>query len=81
VTSVQQGRATSERSLIACLSFAALTGAIVAGLGSPIIYEVSVTRDVSIADAQWGLIATLIVGAVCTPVLSRLADGRLRRRG
>ncbi len=79
MTSVQQQRATSERGLIACLSFAALTGAIVAGLGSPIIYEVSVTRGVSIADAQWGLIATLIVGAVCTPVLSRLADGRLRR--
>jgi MFS family permease len=77
--SVQAGRQTSERQLIACLSFAALTGAIVAGLGSPIIYEVSVTRDVSIADAQWGLIVTLIVGAVCTPVLSRLADGRLRR--
>jgi MFS family permease len=79
VTSLQQQRATSERGLIACLSFAALTGAIVAGLGSPIIYEVSVTRDVPIADAQWGLIVTLIVGAVCTPVLSRLADGRLRR--
>ena len=79
VTSVQDKRPTSERGLIACLSFAALTGAIVAGLGSPIIYEVSVTRDVSIADAQWGLIVTLIVGAVCTPVLSRLADGRLRR--
>lgn len=78
MTSVQD-RATSERGLIACLSFAALTGAIVAGLGSPIIYEVSVTRDVSIADAQWGLIVTLVVGAVCTPVLSRLADGRLRR--
>jgi MFS family permease len=79
VTFLEEKRATSERGLIACLSFAALTGAIVAGLGSPIIYEVSVTRDVSIADAQWGLIVTLIVGAVCTPVLSRLADGRLRR--
>lgn len=36
MTSVQEKRATSERSLIACLSFAALPGAIVAGLGSPI---------------------------------------------
>ncbi|QIG44605.1 MFS transporter [Nocardioides anomalus] len=71
--------AATDRGLIACLSFAALTGAIVAGLGSPIVYEVAVTRDVTVADAQWGLIVTLVVGAVCTPVLSRLADGRLRR--
>lgn len=79
MTATQATGTASDRGLIACLSFAALTGAIVAGLGSPIIYEVSVTRGVPIADAQWGLIATLIVGAVCTPVLSRLADGRLRR--
>lgn len=77
--SVATHGSTSERSLIACLSFAALTGAIVAGLGSPIVYEVSLTRDISIPDAQWTLIVTLLVGVVCTPILSRLADGRLRR--
>lgn len=79
MTTAPLARTTTDRGLIACLSFAALTGAIVAGLGSPIVYEVSVTRGVTVADAQWGLIVTLVVGAVCTPVLSRLADGRLRR--
>jgi MFS family permease len=79
VTALDVRRTTSDRGLIACLSFAALSGAVVAGLGSPILYEVSVTRHVPVADAQWGLIVTLVVGACCTPVLSRLADGRLRR--
>lgn len=68
-----------DRSLVACLSFAALVGAIVAGLGSPIVYVVSVDRGVPIVDAQWMLIVTLVVGVVGTPVLSRLSDGRLRR--
>ncbi len=57
-----------------------MTGSVVAGLGSPIVLEVSVERDVSIAAAQWTLIITLLVGVVVTPVLSRLADG-VRRRG
>lgn len=70
---------TGQRGLIACLAFAALTGSVVAGLGSPIVLEVSAERHVSIASAQWTLIITLLVGVVGTPVLSRLADGRLRR--
>ncbi|WP_169721569.1 MFS transporter [Nocardioides alkalitolerans] len=74
------GRRPGDAGLIVCLSFAALTGAIVAGLGSPIVFEVSQTRGVAIADAQWSLIVTLLVGVVGTPILSRLADGRLRRR-
>ncbi|TFV78137.1 MFS transporter [Blastococcus sp. CT_GayMR20] len=68
------------RGLIACLSFAALTGSVVAGLGNPIIVEVSVERDVSLAAAQWTLIITLLVAVVATPVVSRIADGRLRRQ-
>jgi len=70
---------TRQRGLIACLAFAALTGSVVAGLGSPIVLEVSTERHVSLASAQWTLIITLLVGVVGTPVLSRIADGRLRR--
>lgn len=68
-----------QRGLISCLAFAALTGSVVAGLGSPIVLEVSTQRDVSIAAAQWTLIITLLVGVVATPVLSRISDGRWRR--
>lgn len=72
--------AAGQRSLVACLAFAAMTGAVVAGLGSPIVLEVSVERHVSIAAAQWTLIITLLVGVVATPVVSRVADGPWRRR-
>jgi MFS family permease len=71
---------TGTRGLIACLSFAALTGSVVAGLGNPIILEVSTERHVSLAAAQWTLIITLLVAVVATPVVSRIADGRLRRQ-
>jgi MFS family permease len=70
----ETGRTTGG--LIACLAYAATTGGVVAGLGNPLIHEVSVARGVPVVDAQWVLIATLLVGAVGTPVLSRLADGR-----
>jgi|tagenome__1003787_1003787.scaffolds.fasta_scaffold20942694_2 MFS family permease len=72
--------APRSRGVIACLSFAALTGAVVSGLGNPIVLQVSVQRHVSLAAAQWTLIITLLVGVVATPVVSRLADGMLRRR-
>ena len=47
-----------------------------AGLGNPIILEVSTERDVSLAAAQWTLIITLIVGAV----VARRCVSRHRRR-
>lgn len=68
------------RGLIACLSFAALTGSVVAGLGNPIVLTVATERHVSLPAAQWTLIITLLVGVVAIPVVSRVADGRLRRQ-
>ena len=61
------------------LAFAALTGAVVAGLGSPIVLEVARERGVSIEAAQWTLTITLLVGVVGTPVVSRLGDGHRTR--
>jgi MFS family permease len=82
---VEEAQAVPEapartRGLIACLSFAALTGSVVAGLGNPIVLTVAGERHVSLPAAQWTLIITLLVGVVGTPVVSRLADGRLRRQ-
>ncbi|MET8052909.1 MFS transporter [Streptosporangium sp. NPDC005286] len=71
--------APSQAALVACLSYAALIGSVVAGLGSPIVPEVAKDRGVSIESAQWTLTITLLIGVVGTPVLSRLADGHLRR--
>lgn len=78
LTASTDGR-TRTRGLVACLAFAALTGSVVAGLGQPLVLEISRVRGVSIAAAQWSLIMTLLVGVVATPILSRLADGRSRR--
>jgi MFS family permease len=64
---------------VAALAFAALTGAVVAGLGSPIVLEVARDRGVSIEAAQWTLTITLLVGVVGTPVVSRLGDGHRTR--
>ncbi len=61
------------------LAFAALTGAVVAGLGSPIVLEVARERGVSIEAAQWTLTITLLVGVVGTPIVSRLGDGHRTR--
>jgi MFS family permease len=65
--------------MVAALAFAALTGAVVAGLGSPIVLEVARERGVSIEAAQWTLTITLLVGVVATPVVSRLGDGHRTR--
>ncbi len=70
----------SHRQLAGCLILAALCGAIVSGFGTPLIPEVARVHDVSLEAAQWALTVTLVVGAVTTPVVSRLGDGRRRRR-
>jgi len=46
---------------------------------SPQTSTLSGTTSVSLADSQWALTISLLVGAVATPVLGRLGDGRHRR--
>jgi MFS family permease len=69
----------SDRRLVSCLILAALCGAIVSGFGTPLIPEVARVEDVSLEAAQWTLTMTLVVGAITTPIVSRLGDGRRRR--
>jgi predicted MFS family arabinose efflux permease len=73
----------SERSrsgLVACLTFCALGGSFVAALGTPLIPTVADKQHVSLDSAQWTLTIALLVGAVGTPLISRLADGGRRKR-
>lgn len=56
-----------------------MIGSVVAGLGSPIVLEISVDLEVSIASAQWALILALLVGVIFTPIVSRVSDGPRRR--
>lgn len=70
----------AERRLVGVLVFAALSGATVSGFGNPLIPEVARTEQVSLEAATWVLTITLVVGAVLTPIVSRLGDGSRRRQ-
>nr|WP_221203155.1 MFS transporter [Modestobacter versicolor] len=53
--------------------------AVISSLGAPLIPAIAEANDVSVTSAQWSLTVTLVVGAVATPVIGRLGDGRHRR--
>jgi predicted MFS family arabinose efflux permease len=61
------------------LTFIALVVAVVGSLGAPLVTAVAGQFRVSLASAQWTLTATLLAGAIATPVLGRLGSGQHRR--
>ena len=73
-------RRVSPRLLAAVLVFLAVQSTAVASLGTPLLPTVQHAERVSLAASQWTLTITLLAGAVATPVMGRLGDGRLRRR-
>jgi MFS family permease len=52
----------------------------VASLGTPLLPTIQAADHVSLAASQWALTIALLTGAVGTPLLGRLGDGRLRRQ-
>ena len=79
-TSVPRSRSVPQTRLAAVLVFLAVESTAVASLGTPLLPAVQQAEHVSLAASQWTLTITLLTGAVVTPVLGRLGDGRLRRR-
>lgn len=67
------------RRLAGVLVFLAVVSTAVASLGAPLLPTIVVVDHVSLADSQWALTVSLLVGAVATPLLGRLGDGRHRR--
>src|SRR5215218_10097050 len=61
------------------LIFVGTVVAVISSLGAPLVPAVAARYDVPVTTAQWSLTITLLVGAVATPVLGRLGDGRHRR--
>jgi predicted MFS family arabinose efflux permease len=81
MTSVSPARTrASPARLQAVLVFLAVESTAVASLGTPLLPTVQQTDHVSLGASQWALTVTLLAGAVATPLLGRLGDGRLRRR-
>lgn len=66
--------------LAALLVFLAIESTAVASLGTPLLPTIEAADHVSLAASQWALTIALLVGAVATPLLGRLGDGRLRRQ-
>ena len=68
-----------ERAYVPVLVFVGLVVSIISSLGAPLVPELAHDLDTSVSSAQWSLTATLLVGAVTTPLVGRLGDGRHRR--
>lgn len=76
---VRASAVTNPRALTGVLIYAALMVALVSSVGAPLVPTIAEVHHISLIDAQWMLTVTLIVGAVATPLLGRLGDGRERR--
>jgi MFS family permease len=69
-----------QRALVPVLVFLGTVVAVISSLGAPLVPTIADVDHVSLADAQWSLTITLLVGSVATPVMGRLGDGPHRRR-
>ena len=70
----------STRTLRLTLTLLATMMSIIGSLGAPLIGTVAQANHISLSSAEWILTATLLTGALATPVMGRLADGHLQRR-
>ncbi len=68
-----------ERALVPVLLLVGLVTSVVSSLGAPLIPSIARNLHVSLGAAQWSLTATVLVGAIASPILGRLGDGRHRR--
>lgn len=58
----------------------AFLGAVIGGVGAPLITSVALDLGVPLDAAQWTLTVTLFAGAIAAPILGRLGTGSHRRR-
>jgi MFS family permease len=70
---------TPSRALVPVLIFLSTCVAVISSLGAPLVPAIAEETGTTPAQAQWSLTVTLVVGAVATPVVGRLGDGRHRR--
>lgn len=68
-----------ERAFVPSLVVVGLVVSIISSLGAPLIPAIADELHASLGATQWSLTATLLVGAVMSPVVGRLGDGPHRR--
>ncbi|MEU2767039.1 MFS transporter [Streptomyces diastaticus] len=71
---------TRPGAVVATLAFAGTTAAIMQTLVTPLIAELPRILSTSVSDATWVITVTLLVSAVCVPVVGRLGDLLGKRR-
>ncbi|MFT4306263.1 MAG: MFS transporter [Microbacterium sp.] len=69
----------SARGLGRAIVTVAFLGAVIGGVGAPLITSAALDLDVPLDAAQWTLTVTLFAGAIAAPVLGRLGAGPRRR--
>lgn len=74
-----EGRQLRDRRLSWSIIAIALLGAVIGGVGAPLITAAALDLNVPLDAAQWTLTVTLFSGAVTAPVLGRLGAGPRRR--
>ncbi|MFE2426270.1 MFS transporter [Streptomyces sp. NPDC059373] len=79
-TSADTGRRSSGNAIVAVLSFAGIVVAVMQTLVVPLISQLPTLLHSSASDASWVVTATLLAGAVATPVMGRLGDMYGKRR-
>jgi MFS family permease len=68
------------RGYVPALIAIGLVVSVISSLGAPLIPTIAGDLHASLSATQWSLTATLLVGAVASPLLGRLGDGPHRRR-
>ncbi|MFF0447605.1 MFS transporter [Streptomyces sp. NPDC004609] len=74
------GEARAARGAVPVLAFAGITVAVMQTLLIPVIKDLPVLLSTSPANATWVITATLLAGAVATPIMGRLGDLYGKRR-
>ena len=67
------------RAYVPSLLAIGLVVSVISSLGAPLIPSIAGDLGSSLSATQWSLTATLLVGAVASPVVGRLGDGPHRR--
>ncbi|THV21235.1 MFS transporter [Glycomyces paridis] len=73
-------RAAKPNGVIAVLAFAGIVVSLMQTFVIPLLPELPELLDASAADTSWAVTATLLAGAIATPVVGRLGDMFGKRR-
>ena len=71
--------ATRRRAFVPGLLAIGMVVSVISSLGAPLIPTIAHELHSSLSATQWSLTATLLVGAVASPLVGRLGDGPHRR--